>query len=47
MGRDLRVPLPTTSTANEWLTATRAMGLSAADFAAVFQALARAAGVER
>ena len=47
MGRDLRVPLPTTSTANEWLTATRAMGLSDADFAAVFQALARAAGVER
>ena len=47
MGRDLRVPLPTTSTANEWLTATRAMGLSAADFAAVFQTLARAAGVER
>ena len=47
MGRDLRVPLPTTSTANEWLTATRAMGLSAADFAAVFQALARTAGVER
>jgi 3-hydroxyisobutyrate dehydrogenase-like beta-hydroxyacid dehydrogenase len=47
MGRDLRVPLPTTSTANEWLTATRALGLSDADFAAVFQALARAAGVER
>ena len=47
MGRDLRVPLPTTSTANEWLTATRAMGLSDADFAAVFQALARTAGVER
>ena len=31
MGRDLRVPLPTTSTANEWLTATRAMGLSGGD----------------
>lgn len=47
MGRDLCVPLPATSTVNEWLTATRAMGLSGADFAAVFRALARAAGVER
>jgi 3-hydroxyisobutyrate dehydrogenase-like beta-hydroxyacid dehydrogenase len=47
MGHDLRVPLPTTSTTNEWLTAARAMGLSDADFAAVFRALARAAGVER
>jgi 3-hydroxyisobutyrate dehydrogenase-like beta-hydroxyacid dehydrogenase len=47
MGRDLCVPLPATSTVNEWLSATRAMGLSGADFAAVFRALARAAGVER
>jgi len=47
MGRELGVPLPTTSTANEWLTAARAMGLAEEDFAAVFQALARASGVDR
>jgi 3-hydroxyisobutyrate dehydrogenase-like beta-hydroxyacid dehydrogenase len=47
MGRELGVPLPTASTTNEWLTATRAMGLAAEDFAAVFQALARAAGMDR
>jgi 3-hydroxyisobutyrate dehydrogenase-like beta-hydroxyacid dehydrogenase len=44
LGRELGVPLPTTATTNEWLTATRAMGLADEDFAAVFQALARAAG---
>ena len=47
MGRELGVPLPTTSTTNEWLTAARAMGLADEDFAAVFQALARASGAER
>jgi 3-hydroxyisobutyrate dehydrogenase-like beta-hydroxyacid dehydrogenase len=47
MGRELGVPLPTTSTANEWLTAARAMGLAEEDFAAVFRALARASGVDR
>jgi 3-hydroxyisobutyrate dehydrogenase len=47
MGRELGVPLPTTATTNEWLTATRAMGLADDDFAAVFQALARAAGEQR
>lgn len=46
MGRQLEVPLPTTAAANEWLTAARAMGLAEKDFAAVFQALARVAGVE-
>jgi 3-hydroxyisobutyrate dehydrogenase-like beta-hydroxyacid dehydrogenase len=45
MGRELGVPLPTTSTTNEWLTAARAIGLADQDFAAVFQALARASGV--
>jgi 3-hydroxyisobutyrate dehydrogenase-like beta-hydroxyacid dehydrogenase len=45
MGRELGVPLPTTSTTNEWLTVARAMGLADEDFAAVFQALARASGV--
>ncbi|HJZ77693.1 MAG TPA: NAD(P)-dependent oxidoreductase [Vicinamibacterales bacterium] len=46
MGRELGVPLPTTSTTNEWLTAARAMGLADEDFAAVFHALARASGAE-
>jgi len=46
MGRQLDVPLPTSAAANEWLTAARAIGLGDRDFAAVFQALARAAGVE-
>ena len=47
MGRDLGVPLPTTSATNQWLTAARSMGLADEDFAAVFQALARVSGVER
>jgi 3-hydroxyisobutyrate dehydrogenase-like beta-hydroxyacid dehydrogenase len=47
MGRELAVPLPTTAATNEWLTAARAIGLADRDFAAVFQALARASGVER
>jgi 3-hydroxyisobutyrate dehydrogenase-like beta-hydroxyacid dehydrogenase len=46
MGRRLEVPLPTSAAANEWLTAARAMGLGEQDFAAVFQALARAAGMK-
>ncbi len=41
MGRALNVPLPTTSVTNEFLTATRAMGLEHKDFAAMFEALAR------
>jgi 3-hydroxyisobutyrate dehydrogenase len=41
LGRELDVPLPTTSVTNEWLTAARAMGFGDADFAAVFQALVR------
>jgi 3-hydroxyisobutyrate dehydrogenase-like beta-hydroxyacid dehydrogenase len=45
MGRQLDVPLPTAAATNEWLTAARAMGLADQDYAAVFQALARAAGV--
>jgi len=46
MGRHLDVPLPTTAATNEWLTAARAIGLAEQDFAALFQALARASGVE-
>ena len=44
LGRELDVPLPTTSVTNEWLTVARAMGLGDADFAAVFQALVRVSG---
>ena len=47
LGRELDVPLPTTSVTNEWLTVARAMGLGDADFAAVFQALARVSGEGR
>jgi 3-hydroxyisobutyrate dehydrogenase len=44
LGRELDVPLPTTSVTNEWLTVARAMGFGDADFAAVFQALVRVSG---
>jgi 3-hydroxyisobutyrate dehydrogenase len=46
MGRGLDVPLPTTATTNEMLTAARALGLADKDFAAVFNALATMAGLE-
>src|SRR6202166_4363986 len=36
LGRQLDVPLPTTATVNEFLTAARGMGLASQDFAAVF-----------
>lgn len=44
-GRKLDVPLPTTAVANQMLTAARAMGLDKYDFAIIFEALARMAGV--
>jgi 3-hydroxyisobutyrate dehydrogenase len=47
MGRALNVPLPTTSVSNEFLTAARAMGLENKDFAAMFEALSRLAGLPR
>lgn len=46
MGRELEVPLPTTSVTNEMLTAARGMGLDKSDFAILFNVLARMAGVE-
>jgi 3-hydroxyisobutyrate dehydrogenase-like beta-hydroxyacid dehydrogenase len=45
LGRSVKVPLPTTSVSNDYLTAGRAMGLEKKDFAAVFQVLAKMAGV--
>jgi 3-hydroxyisobutyrate dehydrogenase-like beta-hydroxyacid dehydrogenase len=47
MGRQLAVPLPTTAATNEMLTTARAMGLAKKDFAIVFEALARMAGVQK
>jgi len=47
MGRQLDVPLPTTSLGNELLTAARAMGLAHRDFAIVFNVLAQMSGVPK
>jgi 3-hydroxyisobutyrate dehydrogenase-like beta-hydroxyacid dehydrogenase len=47
MGRQLDVPLPTTSITNEFLTAARGMGLAEKDFAIIFEVLARMAGVNK
>src|SRR5277367_2825841 len=47
LGRQVDVPLPTTATANEYLTAARGMGLAEQDFATVFNVLARMAGVAK
>lgn len=41
LGRQVNVPLPTTSVTNEFLTAARGMGLEEQDFAVVFEVLAR------
>jgi 3-hydroxyisobutyrate dehydrogenase-like beta-hydroxyacid dehydrogenase len=46
LGRELDVPLPTTAITNEMLTTARAMGLAEKDFAVVFEALARMAGMK-
>jgi 3-hydroxyisobutyrate dehydrogenase-like beta-hydroxyacid dehydrogenase len=45
LGRDVEVPLPSVAVTNEVLTTARAMGLADQDFAAIFQVLARMAGV--
>ena len=47
LGRQLDVPMPTTSVTNEFLTAARGMGLAKQDFAVIFEVLARMSGVER
>src|SRR5579872_1517594 len=47
LGRQVDVPLPTTSVANEFLTASRGMGLAKQDFAVMFEALARMSGVSK
>ena len=47
MGRQLDVPLPTTAITNQMLTTTRAMGMADKDFAVMFEALAKMAGVKK
>jgi 3-hydroxyisobutyrate dehydrogenase-like beta-hydroxyacid dehydrogenase len=47
LGRQVNVPLPTTSATNELLTSAWAMGLAERDFAILFEALARMAGVSK
>jgi 3-hydroxyisobutyrate dehydrogenase-like beta-hydroxyacid dehydrogenase len=47
LGRQVDVPLPTTSATNELLTAARAMGLKDFDFAILFEVLARLSGTVR
>jgi 3-hydroxyisobutyrate dehydrogenase-like beta-hydroxyacid dehydrogenase len=47
LGRHSDVPLPTTSVANEFLTAARAMGLAERDFAIIFKVLERLSGVSK
>jgi 3-hydroxyisobutyrate dehydrogenase-like beta-hydroxyacid dehydrogenase len=45
LGKQLDIPLPTTATTNEFLTAARGMGLEQQDFAILFEVLARMSGV--
>lgn len=45
LGREAAVPLPTTSVANDMLSAARAQGLAHEDFASLFHALARMSGL--
>lgn len=47
LGRQVDVPMPTTATANEYLTAARGMGLVDKDFAILFEVLARMSGVSK
>lgn len=46
-GRSFDVPLPTTATTNEFLTAARAMGFEERDFAVIFQVLEHLSGMAR
>jgi 3-hydroxyisobutyrate dehydrogenase-like beta-hydroxyacid dehydrogenase len=46
MGRTLDVPLPTTATSNEYLTAARALGFAKQDFAIIHKVLAKMSGLD-
>lgn len=45
LGRELDVPLPTTATTNEYMTAGRAMGVGDYDFSIIFDVLAKMSGI--
>jgi 3-hydroxyisobutyrate dehydrogenase-like beta-hydroxyacid dehydrogenase len=47
LGRQVDVPLPTTSVTNEMLTAARGMGFAEQDFAVLFHTLARMSGLTK
>ena len=47
LGRQVNVPLPTASAANEYLSAARAMGFAEQDFAIIFRVLAHMSGVNQ
>lgn len=47
LGRQLKVPVPTTAISNDFLTAARGMGWERKDFAVVFDVLARMSGIEK
>jgi 3-hydroxyisobutyrate dehydrogenase-like beta-hydroxyacid dehydrogenase len=46
LGRELDIPLPTTATTKEFLSAGRGMGVGDYDFAIMFDVLAKMAGVQ-
>jgi len=46
-GREAGVPMPTTSTVNELLSACRGLGMEKEDFAAIYHVLARLSGLDR
>lgn len=46
LGQQLDVPLPTTATTNEYMSAARGMGLGHYDFSIIFDVLARMAGID-
>ncbi|MCB9076273.1 MAG: NAD(P)-dependent oxidoreductase [Anaerolineaceae bacterium] len=46
LGQHLNVPLPTTATTNEYLSAARGMGLGHYDFSIIFDVLARMSGID-
>jgi 3-hydroxyisobutyrate dehydrogenase-like beta-hydroxyacid dehydrogenase len=47
LGRQVDVPLPMTSTTNQYLTAARAMGFEEQDFAVMFEVLSKMSGVNK
>lgn len=46
LGQQLDVPLPTSATTNEYMSAARGMGLGHYDFSIIFDVLARMAGID-